>query len=154
VSLYLNKPPLESVRGGGSLPGSKRKGESLGSSEPSATLPRPNMQRSPCVRGWAAQCFEGKALVNFICRDLGIRIRPEATAAAQRWMDVGVFYHVTKNAHFRDDSTLYRFARDEVRTQFLERERERERERGERVDLLGSHGRWTRPCLQTAHMAI
>jgi hypothetical protein len=30
-----------------------------------------------------AQCFEGKALVNFICRDLGIRTRPEAIAAAQ-----------------------------------------------------------------------
>jgi hypothetical protein len=28
-----------------------------------------------------------------------------------------------------------------------------ERER-ERVDLVGSHGRWKRPCLQTAHMTI
>ena len=23
-----------------------------------------------------------------------------------------------------------------------------------RMDLVGSHGRWKRPCLQTAHMAI
>jgi hypothetical protein len=25
---------------------------------------------------------------------------------------------------------------------------------GEGVELVGSHGRWKRPCLQTAHMAI
>jgi hypothetical protein len=31
----------------------------------------------------------------------------------------------------------------------LERERERER-----VELVGSHGRWKRPCLQTAHMTL
>jgi DNA helicase MCM9 len=24
----------------------------------------------------------------------------------------------------------------------------------ERVDLVGSHGRWERPCLQTAHMTL
>jgi hypothetical protein len=24
----------------------------------------------------------------------------------------------------------------------------------ERVELVGSHGRWKRPCLQTAHMTI
>jgi hypothetical protein len=33
-----------------------------------------------------------------------------------------------------------------------QRERERERERGRvRVDLVDSHGRWKRPCLQTIH---
>ena len=31
--------------------------------------------------------------------------------------------------------------------------RPREMER-ERVHLVGSHGRWKRPCLQTAHMTI
>jgi hypothetical protein len=34
---------------------------------------------------------------------------------SQRWMDVGVFFHVSKSAEvFRDDGTPYRFARDEV----------------------------------------
>jgi predicted nucleic acid-binding Zn-ribbon protein len=34
-------------------------------------------------------------------------------------------------------------------SQVRERERERERE-----ELVGSNGRWKRPCLQTAHMTI
>ena len=33
------------------------------------------------------------------------------------------------------------------------REREREREK-EREDLVGSQGRWKRPCLQPAHMTL
>lgn len=41
-------------------------------------------------------------------------VREEARAAAQKWMDAGVFYHVTRTEAFVDGSTLYRFAQDEV----------------------------------------
>jgi hypothetical protein len=34
--------------------------------------------------------------------------------AAQRWMDAGVFYHVTRSTLFSDSNQLYRFKEDEV----------------------------------------
>jgi len=60
------------------------------------------------------KCFTGKDLVEYLVSTLGLDNRPEAVAAAQRWMDAGVFYHVNRTELFFDGSALYRFKEDEV----------------------------------------
>jgi hypothetical protein len=60
------------------------------------------------------QTFVAKDLVNYICDHIGIRSRTEAAAAAQSWMDAGVFYHVSRGDKFEDGEGLYRFKEDEV----------------------------------------
>lgn len=67
-------------------------------------------------RAWVrrAQCFVGSELVDYLVHTLGLEGREEATAAAQRWMDSGVFYHVTRTELFRDSTALFRFKEDEV----------------------------------------
>ena len=60
------------------------------------------------------KCFIGANLVDYLCQSLGIGTREEATAAAQRWMDAGVFYHVNRNAMFADGESFYRFKEDEA----------------------------------------
>eukprot|EP00242_Pyramimonas_sp_CCMP2087_P011970 CAMPEP_0198206148 /NCGR_PEP_ID=MMETSP1445-20131203/9679_1 /TAXON_ID=36898 /ORGANISM="Pyramimonas sp., Strain CCMP2087" /LENGTH=776 /DNA_ID=CAMNT_0043878719 /DNA_START=210 /DNA_END=2540 /DNA_ORIENTATION=+ len=60
------------------------------------------------------QCFLAKELINFMCRELGIRARGEALRAAQKWMESGVFYHVSRSEPFVDGTGMYRFKDDEV----------------------------------------
>jgi len=60
------------------------------------------------------KCFVGSELVDYLVHTLGLEGREEATAAAQRWMDSGVFYHVTRTELFRDSTALFRFKEDEV----------------------------------------
>lgn len=58
--------------------------------------------------------FRGSDCVDFLVQHLSLTNREDATVAAQRWMDVGVFYHVNKNDVFEDGDALYRFKEDEV----------------------------------------
>jgi hypothetical protein len=56
----------------------------------------------------------------------------------------------------RQMETMHRQAAEgAARTHHLERSHRQVRvQGGASVDLVGSHGRWKRPCLQTAHMTI
>lgn len=61
------------------------------------------------------KCFLGKELVDFLVNHVGLESRRDATMAAQRWMDAGVFYHVTRSELFTDgESALFRWREDEV----------------------------------------
>eukprot|EP00898_Chlorokybus_atmophyticus_P008347 jgi/Chlat1/8513/Chrsp80S07898 len=61
-------------------------------------------------------CFPGSQLVSYLATTLHLNDREDAVAAAQRWLDGGVFYHVVRNGErFIDSpSALYRFKEDEV----------------------------------------
>ena len=58
--------------------------------------------------------FRGSDCVDYLVKHLALQNREDAVSAAQRWMDVGVFYHVNKNDVFEDGNALYRFKEDEV----------------------------------------
>ena len=58
--------------------------------------------------------FRGSDCVDFLVQHLALQNREDAVSAAQRWMDVGVFYHVNRNDVFEDGDALYRFKEDEV----------------------------------------
>jgi len=60
------------------------------------------------------KCFPGSSLVDFLVNSLSIAGRKEAVHLGQRWMDAGVFYHVTRSEVFADGDDLYRFKEDEV----------------------------------------
>lgn len=55
------------------------------------------------------KCFTGKTLVDFLVNELSIMNREEAINLGQRWMDAGVFYHVTRGEEFGDTDELFRF---------------------------------------------
>jgi hypothetical protein len=63
------------------------------------------------------KCFVGAELVDYLVRELHLDGRPAAVAAAQRWMDSGVFYHVTRTKLFTDSQV-----RDSVCVCVCERE--------------------------------
>eukprot|EP00959_Pyramimonas_sp_CCMP1952_P361557 7572157-Pyramimonas_sp.AAC.1 len=81
---------------------------------PPYSHPTPVLSAPRVTDNVRAQCFVAKDLVNFMCRELGIRNRNEASAAAAQWMERGVFYHVSKSEPFADGGGLYRFKEDEV----------------------------------------
>ncbi|KAK3267216.1 hypothetical protein CYMTET_24218 [Cymbomonas tetramitiformis] len=60
------------------------------------------------------KCFVGSDMIDYLVNTLGLGSREEATNAGQRWMDAGVFYHVTRTEVFSDTGALYRFQEDEV----------------------------------------
>mmetsp|Transcript_41345 Transcript_41345/g.50123 ORF Transcript_41345/g.50123 Transcript_41345/m.50123 type:complete len:723 (+) Transcript_41345:289-2457(+) len=60
------------------------------------------------------KCFVGSDLVDYLVDELGLETREEAIHAGQRWMDAGVFYHVTRTELYYDGQGLYRFKEDEV----------------------------------------
>ena len=61
------------------------------------------------------KCFTGTAFVDYIIGTLNLSSRDDAVFVGQRWMDTGVFYHVTRNDPFSDgDGALFRFKQDEV----------------------------------------
>jgi len=62
------------------------------------------------------KCFPGDSLVDFLVNELSIEDRLESTNLAQRWMDAGVFYSVSRAETFHDSDELYRFKEDEVRS--------------------------------------
>ena len=53
-------------------------------------------------------------LADYLVTALNLESRSEAVAIGQRWMDAGVFYHVTRSELFYDGAGLYRFKEDEV----------------------------------------
>ena len=50
--------------------------------------------------------------VNELCMDS----RPTAVLVGQRWLDAGVFYHVSRSEPFSDSEALFRFGQDEITT--------------------------------------
>ena len=58
--------------------------------------------------------FRGSDCVDYLVRHLNFQNREDAVLAAQRWMDVGIFYHVSRHDVFEDGDALYRFKEDEV----------------------------------------
>ena len=62
------------------------------------------------------KCFTGKALVDYLTDTLRLSSREGAAIIGQRWMDAGIFYHVTRGESFSDEgsSSLFRFKQDEV----------------------------------------
>lgn len=42
--------------------------------------------------------------------------RPTAVLVGQRWLDAGVFYHVSRSEPFSDSEALFRFGQDEITT--------------------------------------
>lgn len=60
------------------------------------------------------RCFVGSDLVTYLIDRFEFANRTDAAQVAQRWMDAGVFYHVTRSEIFNDASdALYRFKEDE-----------------------------------------
>lgn len=61
------------------------------------------------------RCFCGADLVTCLSERFRFAGRQDAAVVAQRWMDAGVLYHVTRSELFRDSPDfLYRFKEDEV----------------------------------------